>query len=445
MKTVLYKYKKYILNSGWLLLEKILSVVLGFTVGIITIRYLGPERLGALSYVLSIISFCSPLVHLGLNGLLQRELIDNPENHNKILFTVIVMKLIVGVICVTVICLFSFFYDFKDERISKLLPIVSVTLLFAPITGVSGSWFRSQILAKYSVFSNGALIITNSFFKVIGVVSKFSLVFFAILEVLSKFISALVSSLLFKKVSSIKFSRKDFDFKLVKTLLKESKWIIFSAFSSIIYIKIDQIMLGNILGLETLGIYSSSVRLSEQIYFIPSILMASLYPLLIKSKKESKKLYMKHLQFCFDLMFSISCLLAIIIMFSAGFIIQLLYGDEFSGADKILSIHIFSGIFVFWGIVSSKWLILEKHSRFILIRSIAGAIVNIILNIVLIPNYGGIGAAIATLIAYGFTHFILFMFYKKTKEICFLMLKSIFFIPRYIYKKIQSIKSNQIK
>lgn len=438
MKVLFNKYKKYIFNSGWLFLEKVLSVVLGFTIGILTVRYLGPERLGALSYVLSIIAFCSPIVHLGLNGMLQRELIDNEDQQSRIIVTVLVMKFSAGIFCVLILFLFSYLYDFKDERIAKLLPIVSITLIAAPITGVFGSWFSSRILAKYNVYSNGLSIITNSSLKLLGVLSRLSLVFFACVEVISKFVAALVYSILFRKMSNVKLSSNDFDFSLAKRLIKESKWIVFSTFSALIYLKIDQLMIGNMLSMEILGIYSSAVRISEQLYIIPGILMASLFPPIIRAKKESVELYKGRLQFCYDLMFFISFSLAVLIMFFSKYIISILYGNEFLGAGQILSTHVYSGVFVFWGAVSSKWLVIEKLSGFLFVRSLAGAIINIIINIFLIPLLGGVGAAIATLISYGFTHFIMFALYKKTQGICFVMIKSIFFIPRYIYKKRKS-------
>ena len=78
-------------------------------------------------------------------------------------------------------------------------------------------------------------------------------------------------------------------------------------------------------------------------------------------------------------------------------VINFLYGESFSDAGGVLMVHIWSAVFVFLGVASSKWFISEGLQRYSFYRTVSGALLNIALNLLLIPEYGIYGAAIATL------------------------------------------------
>jgi O-antigen/teichoic acid export membrane protein len=198
--------------------------------------------------------------------------------------------------------------------------------------------------------------------------------------------------------------------------------------------KIDQVMIGNMLGDSQLGFYSAAVKLSESWYFISMIVSGSVFPAILKTRKKSRELYLERLQMLYDSFTLVSISIALIITLLAPFIIHIIYGAEYIEAATILSIHIWAGVFVFLGVASSKYLVAENLTKISFYRTIIGAITNVVLNIILIPISGILGAAAATLISYLFSAYIPNLLFKESRIVFIMQTKSfnLFRILRYI-------------
>jgi PST family polysaccharide transporter len=181
-----------------------------------------------------------------------------------------------------------------------------------------------------------------------------------------------------------------------------------------VYMRTDQILLGTMSGIAVVGQYSAAVKLSEIWYALPVIVGASVMPRLLKYKENLPALYYDRLRKLYGMMAGTSTLLAVLVTFFGRYAILLLFGTKYLPAAHILSVLIWSGPFVFIGCISNTQLIHENWTQLILWRSIAGAIVNVGLNLLLIPNYGAMGSAFATLIAYGITAYLMEIFTRKT-------------------------------
>ena len=202
-----------------------------------------------------------------------------------------------------------------------------------------------------------------------------------------------------------------------------------------IYMKIDIVMLKSI-GSKAVGIYSSAQNLSEAWYFIPIAIVTSVFPALLNARKTDLDRYQKRLGNLYDLLIYISIPVAIFISFFASDIIHIIYKGKYDGAGPMLSIHIWSGIFVFLGTASSQYLVAEGYTKISFYRTAAGAIINIALNFWLIPLYAGVGASIATLIACFVSTFYLLLI-PKTHQQGIMMLKSLFLVTAFqkIFKR----------
>ena len=185
---------------------------------------------------------------------------------------------------------------------------------------------------------------------------------------------------------------------------------------------------------EEVGIYSVAAKLSEAWYFIPTVIVASLFPKLLELQKKDEAQFKVRLQHLFDFLFVMALTLAIIVTFISEPAINLLYGVEFGKSAVILSIHIWAGLFIFMRAVFSKWILVEDAIAFSMITQGSGALVNILLNLILIPLHAGIGAAIATILSYAMASYFSLFFYKKSRPIFWMMTKSLFFPIRYITK-----------
>jgi PST family polysaccharide transporter len=223
--------------------------------------------------------------------------------------------------------------------------------------------------------------------------------------------------------------------RYAKELLADSWPLIVSGLAVGLFMKIDQVMLREMVGSESAGIYSAATRISEVWYFIPAVIVSSVSPSIIEAKKMGEGLYYQRLQRLFHLIAGLAFAIAIPITFLSRPLILLLFGESYAAASPILAIHIWATLFYFLGIAQGPWNITEGLMNLSLKRTLITAMVNIILNLILIPLYAGIGAAISTVTSYVCGAFLANIINDKSRRIFFLQAESIFF-SRY-FKQIR--------
>ncbi|MBE0472147.1 MAG: flippase, partial [Methyloprofundus sp.] len=220
---------------------------------------------------------------------------------------------------------------------------------------------------------------------------------------------------------------KHFDLSIAKQLLKDSWPLIFSAIVVMIYMRIDQIMIKEMLGEYEVGIYSAAVRLSEAFYFIPMLITASLFPAILNAKNQSDELYKQRLQRLYTFMVWFAIAIALPMTFLSDWLILLLFGQAYQEAGQVLMIHVWSMPFVFLLVASGKWFIAEGLARMALYRNLSAAFLNVVLNIIFIPIYGVVGAAISTLLAFFMAAYFFDILSTLTRKQFLLKTNSIFF------------------
>lgn len=415
-------FKKYASNTGWLFAEQILRIFSGLFVGVWIAKYLGPELFGTYSYAVAFVALFGAIANLGLQGVVVRELINQPEQEKGMLGTAFYMQ-IAGAIVVTLIVSAILPFTSNDPTTNLYILIITSGLLFQSFQ-VIDYYFQSKVLSKYVSICRLIQLTASSLIKIGLVLTEADLIYFVIVIVLDNITLAITLFFAYKKQGNGSFF-KSFDIKNFKYLLKESWPLIISGLVVMIYMKIDQIMIKEMMDAKSVGIYSAAVRLSEAWYFVPVLISQSLFPAIINAKKSSEGLYKLRLQHLLNLMMGLSIMVAIFLSFFSNDIVRLLYGSEFYGAGAVLSVQVWAGIVVSSGLVSSKWFILEGLQKYSMYRTTAGAALNIILNLALIPRYGIIGSAIATLLSQLVASVLLNAFFSKTREIFLLQLKAI--------------------
>lgn len=384
-------------STGWLLSEQLFSMILGFTINIYLIRYLGPERLGIYSYGLSLVSIIGILAKLGIDGLIVRDLVQSKDLAPKILGTAFVLKLVGGLISVGIIATILVVLNNEIET-QAITNILAISIIFYAFD-VINFWNQSQVQARAMASIRFTTNLISFASKCILIYISAPLIFFAWLFALeAAFRSAgMVASYQIAK-QSVFYWRIDWTY--AAQLLKESWPLLISSAMAIIYMKIDQLMLAWISGPKSVGVYSAAAKFSEIWYFIPMALTASLFPALVKLKQEDPSIFKQRMQQLFDLLSWCAYGLAIPITIFGPIIIPKILGADFTDSSIILTIHIWAGIFVFLETGRIRWLLVEKQNLFQLLSMAIGATSNILLNLALIPRLQGFGAAIATLISY---------------------------------------------
>jgi PST family polysaccharide transporter len=202
-----------------------------------------------------------------------------------------------------------------------------------------------------------------------------------------------------------------------KLLLKDSWPLILSGIVIMIYMRIDQIMLGQMVGDKSVGIYSAAVKISELWYFVPGAIVNSVFPSIVKAKQISEAVYYERMQKLFTVVSLLAYSVAIPVTFLSDKIVTLIYGDYYLEAGAILNVHIWCGLFVSLGVAREIWLTTEGLMKFSAATATVGAAINVFLNFFLIKQYGGLGAAIATLAAQIVSAYAVGVLYPRTRKI----------------------------
>jgi len=421
-------FQKYFRNTGWLFGEKILRMFAGLFVGVWVARYLGPEQFGLFNYAISFAGLFTVISSFGLDTILVRELVKHKEKRDPLLGTVFVLK-IIGALTSLIILALAVFFTGNTSFENILIFIVASAVIFQSFNVVD-LYFQSKVLSKYVVYANVISLLITSVIKVFLILTNSSLIYFAIVILVDSLV-LMFGYIYFYKKQGLKFFKWNFDKVVAEGLLKDSWPFIISGMAIMIYVKIDQVMIKNMLGDGAVGQYAAAVRLSEAWYFIPMIIASSLLPAIINAKKVSEKLYYERLQKFYDFMVLISITIAISMTFLSNWIVKLLYGVQYMAAGNVLMIHIWAGIFVFLGVANGRWMLIENLQKFSIINTVVGAIINILLNYILIKSYGIQGSAWATVISYAFSGYLMLLVFKKTRINFINLSKSLFFITAF--------------
>jgi PST family polysaccharide transporter len=417
-------YKKVLGNTGWLIFDRVLRMSVGLYVTVWVARYLGPEQFGLLNYALALTAIISLLSTLGLEQIIIRDLVKDPSLKNVTLGTSFVLKLSGSFFSIVLSIIIVSLMRPGEYLTIFIVGIIATGTLFQS-SDVIDLFFKSQVESKYPVLSKSIPFIIINIFKIYLILSNASLIAFA-WAVLAELAFGALGLMLTYRLTKNSIKEWQFRFQRAKELLSESWSLLLSGIAVLIYMRIDQIMIGQIVGNASVGHYSAALKLSEVWYTIPIAIMNSATPIITKTYTSDLNQYNKRIQKLFNLMTLIGLTLAIPTTFLAPLIIQIIYGNEYIISASILSIHIWSSIFVGWGLLKDMILVTQSLVKIILVTAVVGAICNVLLNLVLIPNYYGVGAAWATLISQIISVSIVLLFFKQTKTLTKMQLKSLF-------------------
>jgi len=418
-------FMKYFKNTSWLFGEKVLRMIVSVFVGSWVARYLGPDQFGLFSYAQSFVGLFSIIATLGLNSIIVRELVEDNYNKNVLVGTAFFMMLIASFF---VLLLLVIAIQFTDNNIleNTLIFIVGSASIFQSFN-VIDFYFQSKVISRYVVYSNIISLLLSSILKIVFILNNAPLVYFAYIVLFDSIILMLGLAYFYLKKNE-HFRKWKFDIIIAKRLLKDSSPLIIAGVVNSIYMRVDQVMIKSMLDSIQVGYYSAAVKLSESWFAIGVIICNSLFPAIVNAKKKSKKLYYERIQKLFLFLVVITYILSILVYFLSDWIILFLYGKDYIISSNVLSIHIFSAIFVYLGVASGRWLIAENRAILNLYRNAFGMSINIALNILLIREYGIIGATIASLLAYIAAFYVFDLFLQETRKMFILKTRALMFI-----------------
>lgn len=380
-------------NSGWLILEKTSRIFLGLFVGAWVARYLGPENFGELNYVLAYLAFFQIVAKLGIDGIVVRDLSRGNAKQNEILGTSFVLRTVVGfILWLTSIALMMAISDGDATKV-KLVAISGLSIIFQA-SDTFELWFQSKSQSKKTVLVKLLGYLLSNSIKVSLIILKAPLIYFAF-AITADFLICFIGGLfVFRR--NWKHEKLMFNIDLSKLLLIESWPFLLSGIAIVVYSRVDLLFVDFFLTPNDVGIYAAVASISGILSFIPVTLSISINPYLSKAKRKSEYEYEKILAMTFWSFSALGWMVSVSIAFLSPFIVSVLFGDTYMPGANVLTVLVFSNLFINMGVAQTLWLLNEGLSKISLYKTIIGALSCVILNYLLIPRLGMMGAAYST-------------------------------------------------
>lgn len=405
------KGNRFFSNVAWSVLGKAVQMALKLIVVLITARYLGPNNYGVIEYTASYVVFFTDLAGLGFTGIAVKELLEKPEEQGKTLGTMIFFRICSSVLSSAAIVVLVFFLDQGDALIVKVAFLQSLSLVFQSFEMID-YWYQSRLEAKTSVKIQTAAYIVMASYKVAILVLQKDVTWFACTTALETLVVAVLLLISYYRRRTQRF---EISFGLGKNMLKQSYHFVLSGIMVTLYCQMDRVMLKQMLDESVVGLYSAAMTISTMWGFVVNILIYSAQPLIITSKKSDEKLYIKQLKRLYAAIIWIGIFVASGISFCARWVVEIMYGSEYLPAAPILVVSVWYTIFAMVGNARGIWMVCENKAKYLKYYAGIGAIVNVILNYLLIPVWGASGAAVATLITQFVTAIVGPALFKETR------------------------------
>lgn len=406
--------QKILTNSGWLFVDRMVRLGLGLLISVWIARYLGPAQFGLFSYAIALVTLVGVVASLGLNGIVVRDLVKDQGNINITMGTSFSLQLAGGLIAFSLVIIVVSFVR-PDDSLAKLIVVILGFTLVFKATEVVKYWFESKVESKYIVWTENAIFFVSAIVKIWLILAEASILAFVWVSFVEAVLASILLLTLYSKVVG-NLSQWYFSLSRAKKLLIESWPLVLVGTASMINMRMDQVILGTMVSNTEVGNYAAAVRIAEVWLVIPGVVGPSIFPSLILAKEKNFELYRHRIRRITKLMAFSVLPVGLIISFFADEIVSMVYGSQYASAGKILKIYIWTGVPYLIFFVLNQMLYIEGLIKIAFWVSIFAVLSNVFFNFILIPIFGGTGAAFSSLItSYGSTLLALLILNLKTR------------------------------
>ena len=408
-------------NACWLIGGNIVYKLIAFIVGIWTARFLGPSNYGLINYALAYTTFFFSLSSLGINSVIVKEFVDHPNEEGETMGTTLVLQGIASLLSVVVICLIVFIVDY-GETITLIVTLLCSLGLFFQMMDSLKYWFQSKLESKNCAIATTVAYIITSVYKIILLAMGANVSWFAVATSVDYFCVAIILFILYRKKGgpTLRFSKIK-----AKSLLKSSYHYILSGLMVSIYGATDRLMLKQMVGENSVGYYGTAISICNVWVFVLSAIIDSLNPVIMELNKIDIEKYKRKNRQLYAIVFYCSVFAGVIFTVFGEFGIKLLYGAEFLPAVNPLRIITWYTAFSYLGVARNAWIVCEGNQKYLTPLYAGAALLNVVLNFVLIPVLETSGAALASLLTQVSTVFIFPLMIKELRPNVMLMIDSI--------------------
>lgn len=393
-------HKKIFSNVIWSLGGKIVSMASALFVGILVARYLGPEKYGLMNYVISYVALFTVVASFGMNNIEIRELSKHNENRNTILGTCFRLRLMFAVIAYLLMCVTLLIY--KSDAFTSAMILTYGLVLFTETGAVLRNYFTSIVKNEYIAKSEILRTLIGAVVKILLLWFKAPLQYFIIAQLFDSFLVASGYYICYKKsVGSLR--EWNLDKTLIPYIVKESFPLLLSGAAIIIYQRIDQVMIGNMLSKEDVGYFATAGKFVDLILFIPTVLVQTITPMLVRIKEQNELSYEQKKRTFVSITTWIAIIISFMVSLMAFCLIRYTFGESYIAAIPVLQIMAYKAVEMALSASGGQIIIIERMQKWAFIRNVLGCFLCIILNYYLLPIYGIVGSAAITIFTVLFT------------------------------------------
>lgn len=414
IKKIFNKFKGnlFLSNTIWNIGGKVFQMIISLIVGMLTARYLEPSNYGIIGYTASYVTFFSAICQLGFNSVAVKEIIEHPEKQGEILGSTIFYRIISSLVSAVGVAILVYFLDDGDSLIIWVAFLQSLSLVFQSFEMIH-FWYQSRMETEVSVKVQTFAYLVMAAYKIAILALGKDVIWFACSTALEAAVVALALVWSYKRSNGQKLK---ISISCGNEMLKYSYHFILSGMMVTIYSHMDRVMLKQMLSETAVGYYTAATKVAQMWSFVLTALINSARPLIISARKQNYAIYIKQNKRLYAAIIWIGIAVAAVMTIGGKWIIYFMYGQDYLPATSSLQISAWYTMFAMLGTARGIWVVCENKARYVKYYLGIGAVVNIILNYLMIPKFGPGGAAAATLITQIFTSVFAPALFKETRE-----------------------------
>lgn len=382
-------------NGVWRVADSVFRMGGGLLVSVYVARYLHPTGFGLISFAAAMATLVTAIAQFGMQTVVVRDLVRRPQERAAILGSALVLRLLSGAVSILLAMGATALMRPGDTRAVVVVLIVAAVAL-------PRAWDVVDYDYQARIEARPVIIARNASFIVFAILRALLVLVRAPLEAFAFAISGeqvLASILLARRwrADGLTVRLRSANRRELRDLVVTTWPLVIAGLSMVVYMRIDQIMLASMMGDAGVGLFSAAVKISEALYFIPMAAIATAAPALTAAHQRSQAEYTRQMLRVMRILVWLALAVAAVLACSSHFIILTLYGPSYAPAAAVLSIHAWIYVLVSLNCCSNQWLLDKGYFHCNMYQTLAGAAMNIALNLALIPRLGIMGAAIASL------------------------------------------------
>ncbi|NQW63743.1 MAG: flippase [Deltaproteobacteria bacterium] len=420
---------------GHQFIERAVVSVVSVLMSALVARHLGPDNLGALSWGGAMLSLFAIAANMGMDLVAVRLISERPEDEGRVMGTALTLK-VVGALVMALAFWATIRLVQPPSNEAALAAWVYGFQLIANPLATANIWFQARFrtgdAARVRLASFAVITLT----RLAVIFLDGSVVALAWVAVAETALAGLLVSARWWWAAA-RSRTTGFDGGRARELLRFGWPELVSGIAVTIYLKIDQVMLGNMASQSELGQYAAATRLVESTYVLPVIVTGVVSPLLFRLHATDLEAYRRTAQKLHDAMFTLGLVIALSMSALSVPICWLLFGAVYPDAPGLLALQSWSVVFVALNVSTGKLTHAEGLLSQTIYRQILGAFLNVGLNLLWIPRWGAHGAAVATLVSYAFSCYVAFLFSARVRHLAGYVSRAVLSPPRVIPEAVQ--------